>query len=115
MAKNRNNVRKSMARIVIDVFLKNQATSEDKAISIDKFKDVKLTSESIAYTIANLIEDGVVIKLDNEKFYFDQLAWDRLEKKVMRQYWLIFIGPIVIILFIMILLNINNLKALLFK
>ena len=42
MAKRDNNVRKTAARIIMDTFIKRKATSPEKAIPIEEFKDVKL-------------------------------------------------------------------------
>jgi len=98
MAK-KNNIRKTAAKMVIDIFHKRNAYDEASAIKVEMFKNLKLTSAVISYTIGNLINDGVVHKTNDNRYYFDQDGWRKLEKKVLRGYSLLFIVPIVFIVF----------------
>ncbi|MFV0381843.1 MAG: hypothetical protein ACK5KR_06455 [Breznakia sp.] len=97
MAKKNNN-RRTAAKMVMDIFHKHKAYDEKDAIEVDKFKNLKLTSAVISYTIGNLIQDGVVHKTESNTYYFDQEGWNKLEKKVLRGYSLLAIVPMVFLL-----------------
>lgn len=102
--------RQTAARIVMDAFLRRKATSPDKAVPLEEFKDLPLPSGAISYTIANFMNDEVVIKTTDDRYYFVQSKWKELEKKVTRGYWL-FVALPVILLFIF--LGIKHLPGLL--
>lgn len=102
MAK-KNSIRKTAAKMVIDIFHKHKAYDEATAIKVEEFKNLKLTSAVISYTIGNLINDGVVHKTDDDRYYFDQGGWRKLEKKVMRGYGLLFIVPVAFIVIFLVI------------
>lgn len=112
MAKRDNNVRKTAARIIMDTFIKRKATSPEKAIPIEEFKDVKLSTSVISYTIANFMEDEVVYKTGDDRYYFSQENWKKLEKKVTRGYWVIVAIPVVCLVAVLLLRHINDLMGL---
>lgn len=94
----KNNVRKTSARMVMDVLKNNGAYTESSAISVDKFKNLKLSSQVIAYTISNLMQDNVVGKTDDDKYYFNEKGWKALEKKVNAGYIILIAVPIFFII-----------------
>lgn len=112
MAKRDNNVRKTAARIIMDTFIKRKATSPEKAIPIEEFKDVKLSTSVISYTIANFMEDEVVYKIGDDRYYFSQENWKKLEKKVTRGYWVMVAIPVVCLVAVLLLRHINDLMGL---
>ena len=112
MAKRDNNVRKTAARIIMDTFIKRKATSPEKAIPIEEFKDVKLSTSVISYTIANFMEDEVVYKTGDDRYYFSQENWKKLEKKVTRGYWVMVAIPVVCLVAVLLLRHINDLRGL---
>ena len=112
MAKRDNNVRKTAARIIMDTFIKRKATSPEKAIPIEEFKDVKLSTSVISYTIANFMEDEVVYKTGDDRYYFSQKNWKKLEKKVTRGYWVMVAIPVVCLVAVLLLRHINDLMGL---
>lgn len=89
-----------MAKIVIDVFLRSGAVSKEKAIPIEEFKDVKMTSAVISYTIGNLMQDGIVQKTEDNRFYFVEAAWNKRKKKVNRAYWILLGMPLIILILV---------------
>ena len=99
MAK-KHTVQQSAGRLVMAVFHKHKAYDESKAISIDKFKNVALSSEMIGYTFGNLLQEGVLHKTEADTFYFDQKQWNKIERRVNRVYWVMLLAPIVALLFL---------------
>lgn len=113
MAKRDNNVRKTAARIIMDTFIKRKATSPERAIPIESFKDVKLSTSVISYTIANFMEDEVVYKTGDDRYYFSEENWKKLEKKVTRGYWVMVAIPVICLIVVLLLRHINDLMNLL--
>lgn len=98
MAKKGNtNVRKTAARIVMDVFIRKQAVDPESAIEINEFKDVKLSTSVISYTIANFMEENIVCKTGDDRYYFVESKWKELEKKVNRGYWIFAFTPLAVL------------------
>ncbi|OCN05859.1 hypothetical protein A4S06_07400 [Erysipelotrichaceae bacterium MTC7] len=92
MAK-KNSASKTAAKIVMDVFHKYAAYDESRAIGIKRFKNVKLTSQVVGYTIANFMQDDIVIKTDDDKYYFNEKAYKKLQRKVMFGYGILILVP----------------------
>lgn len=115
MAKSQNEAKKTMAKIVIDVFLRRKATSAENAIPIEEFKDVKMTSSVISYTIGNLMQDGIVQKTEDNRFYFVEEAWNKMKKKVNRAYWILLGMPLLCLIVILLFTNWNDLSKIFFK
>lgn len=95
--KKKTTERQTSARIVMDAFLRRKATSPEKAIPLEEFKDLPLASGVISYTIANFMNDGVVVKTMDDRYYFLQAKWKELEKKVTRGYWMFVALPIILL------------------
>lgn len=91
----RVSARQTSGQAVIKMLKKHQAYDEASAIGYDVLKNVNLTTPVLAYTIANLMEEKVVVQTEDERYYFSQKNWDKLEKKVLSSYSILFIVPIV--------------------
>lgn len=115
MAKSQNTARKTMAKIVIDVFLKRDATSPETAIAIQEFKNVKMTSSVISYTIGNLMQDGIVQKTDDDRFYFVEEQWKKLQKKVKKAYWILLGMPLFVLIIVLLFQYGNDLSKIFFQ
>lgn len=115
MAKSQNTARKTMAKIVIDVFLRRGATTPDTAIPIQEFKDVKMTSSVISYTIGNLMQDGIVQKTDDDRFYFVEEQWNKLQKKVKKAYWILLGMPLIVLIVVLLFQYGDDLSKIFFK
>ncbi|NBK99410.1 MAG: hypothetical protein EOM50_15590 [Erysipelotrichia bacterium] len=111
----KNTTKSTMAKIVMDVFLKHNATSPETAIKIDAFKDVKLTASVISYTIANFMQDDIVLKTEDDRYYFDQVAWKKMEKKVMRGYWMLIALPLIVLLVLLLVTHWGDLRSAFFR
>ena len=111
MSKKNNSARETAARIVMDAFIKRKATSPETAIPIEKFKDVKLSTSVISYTIANFMEDEVVYKTGDDRYYFSMENWKKLEKKVTRGYWIMVAIPIICLAGVLLLRHIGDIIA----
>lgn len=111
----KNTTKQTMARIIMDVFLKHEATSPDNAIPIEAFKDVKLTTAMVSYTIANFMQDGIVLKTGDDRYYFDEEAWGKMGKKVMRGYWMMIILPLVLLIIILLVTHWGDLRTAFFR
>lgn len=103
MAKKRANPRKTAGRLVIDTLKSNKAFDEKSAQPVVIFKDLPLSTTLIAYTIANLMQDGVVIQTDDEKYYYSEENWKKFESKFNRVYWMLIIIPTVLLVFFLVL------------
>ncbi len=98
-------VQQSAGRLVIEVFRFHRANDQQHAITIDKFKDVPLSSDMIGYTFGNLIQEGVIVKTNDNRYYFDQDAWKNIERKVNRVYWFMLITPFVFLALFLLITN----------
>lgn len=98
-------LQESAGRLVMAVFHKNKAYNETKALPIEAFKDVPLSSDMIGYTFGNLIGEKVIVKTNDERFYFDELVWKRLEKRFNRAYWVMLLAPLIALLIFLFFMN----------
>ena len=98
--KKKSSVQKTAGSMIIGVLKRNAAFSPDTAIEIEKFKNVKLTSDVIAYTIANLMQDEIIIRTDDDRYYYSHANYRKLEKKVNRIYKMMIGVPLAVILLI---------------
>ena len=103
MAKKRANPRKTAGRLVIDTLKSNKAFDEKSAQPVTIFKDLPLSTTLIAYTIANLMQDEVVIQTEDEKYYYSEENWKKFESKFNRVYWMLIIVPTVLLVFFLVL------------
>ena len=99
--KKKGTERVTAARIVMDAFLRRNATSPDKAVPLESFKDLPLASGVISYTIANFMKDDVVVKTADDRYYFVQSKWKELEKKVTRGYWMFVALPVIVLVILL--------------
>lgn len=88
------------ASMVLEVLKKKNAVNKETALPVDAFKDLKLTTTTLSYTIANLVEEGVVGQTEDGKFYYDDAGFKALETKFVRGYAMIFIIPIAAVILI---------------
>lgn len=107
--------KQTMAKIVMDVFMKHEAKTPDTAIPIEAFKDVKLTASVISYTIANFMQDGIVLKTGDDRYYFDEEAWKKMGKKVMRGYWMLIALPLIVLIVILLFTHWGDLSSAFFR
>ena len=93
--KRKKGAKATAASMVMDTLKKRGA--------VDAFKTLPYATSTISYTISNLIEEGVVGKTNDERFYYDDLGFKALETKFVRGYSMIFIVPIVIAILVYVL------------
>ena len=98
--KRKKGAKATAASMVLEVLKKNNAINEATALPIEAFKDLKLTTTTLSYTIANLVEEGVVGQSEDGKFYYDEIGFKALETKFVRGYAMIFIIPIIAVILI---------------
>lgn len=87
--------RQTAGQAVIHFLRKKGATDPEHALGYDELKNIRLTTQVLAYTIANLMQEHVVERTADEKYWFNEKAWTKLERKVLRSYSFLFIIPIV--------------------
>lgn len=92
--KRRKNPGGTAAGLVIEALKKRDATDAKNAVPVSVFKDLPLQTNTLAYTIGNLIEEGVVVQTPDEKYWFDPMAYSALEVKFLKGYSMFFIIPI---------------------
>ena len=95
--KRKRGAKATAASMVMDTLKKREA------VDVSAFKNLPYATSTISYTITNLIEEGVVGKTDDERFYYDDLGFKALETKFVRGYSMIFIVPIVIAILVYVL------------
>ena len=99
--KRKRGAKATAASMVMDTLKKRGAVDEKSAVSV--FKNLPYATSTISYTISNLMEEGVVGKTNDERFYYDDLGFKALETKFVRGYSMIFIVPIVIAILVYVL------------
>lgn len=103
--KKRNSGR-TASEAVINVFRRHKAFSPKRAVQIDAFKDLPLSTSTISYTMANLIDQGVIMQSEDKKdYWFNEARWNELSKEVVRDYQLVFIVPLVVGLAVFVLIK----------
>ena len=78
MAKKKTTTGQTSARMVMDVLKKHYAFTPDTAVGYDAFKNLRLSTSVIAYTIANLMETDVIMKTDDDRYYFVEKNWNKV-------------------------------------
>lgn len=89
--------------LVVQNLKKHNAVSEETAIPIADFKNVKLSTTTLAFTLANLIEQGVVVQTKDEKYYYDDMKFKEIEKNFLKGYSMIIIIPLVFVVLFLLL------------
>ena len=85
-----------VGREVLNVLIQNNAFAEDSAIKLAKFKDLPFSSETIAYTIGNFYQEGIIKIVGNDRYYYDQATYNRYKKRK-TILWYVMIGlPILV-------------------
>ena len=101
--KRKRGAKATAASMVMDTLKKRGAVDEKTAVDVSVFKNLPYATSTISYTISNLMEEGVVGKTNDERFYYDDLGFKALETKFVRGYSMIFIVPIVIAILVYVL------------
>lgn len=115
MAKKNVSATKTAAKLVMDVFLRRNAVSEESAIKVDEFKNLRLTTSVISYTLANFINDGIVRTTEDNRYYFVEEEWNKMKKTVGKAYWILFGLPLIVLIIILLVTNWNDLSAIFIK
>lgn len=102
MASKKTTVQQTAARRVMDILKRKQAFSPETAVGYDAFKNISYPAQVVAYTIANLMENGVVMRTGDERFYFVEENWKKLTKKVNSVYLLLIGLPLIVFLIFLI-------------
>lgn len=89
------NPRKTAGRLVLDTFKEARAFGPKSAKPAEICKDLPLSSNTIAYTITNMMVDGILIQTEDGRFYYSEQNWQKFQRKFNRIYWLIILIPIV--------------------
>ena len=99
----KTNGRATSGQAVMNALKQAGAVDEKTAVGYDVLQKVRLTTPVLAYTIANLMEENVVIQTPDERYYYNQRGWIKLERKVLGSYtFLIIIPAVAYILFMLI-------------
>jgi|SRR5690554_2366643 len=98
MATKRANPRKTAGRLVIDTLKSNKAIDESSAKPVTIFKDLPLSTTLIAYTIANLMQDDIIIHTSDDKYYYSEKNWRKFENKFNRVYLMLIVIPAVLLM-----------------
>ncbi|MBR3203550.1 MAG: hypothetical protein IKF60_08185 [Solobacterium sp.] len=93
-SKKRVSGRQTAGQAVIQYLKRAGALDAEHAIGYDQLKNIKLTTQVLAYTIANMMEEKVIVRTEDERYYFNEKAWAKLEGKVLGAYSFLFIIPL---------------------
>ena len=103
MTLGKTNGRRTSGQAVMNALKKAGALDEKSAVGYEVLQKVRLTTPVLAYTIANLMEENVVVQTEDERYYFNQAGWNKLEWKVLSSYAFLFIIPAVAYLLFMLI------------
>lgn len=95
--------RATAASLVMNVLKKKGAFTPETAIEISAFKDLPLATSTISYTIANLMEQKVIVQTPDQKYYYSEKGYKHLENTFLMGYSAIFIVPIVVAILVWLL------------
>ena len=73
--KRKRGAKATAASMVMDTLKKRGAVDEKSAVDVSVFKNLPYATSTISYTISNLMEEGVVGKTNDERFYYDDLGF----------------------------------------
>lgn len=91
------------ASMVLEVLRKRDATCPERAVDIKVFKDLTLATVTLSYTIANLVEQGIVVQTEDGKYYYSAEGYKKLEKKLFRGYSMFIVIPAVSVIIVLLL------------
>lgn len=96
------NGQQTAATSVINMMKEMGALDAEHAIGYEQLKDIKLTTPVLAYTLANLMKEKVIIRTEDEHYYYSLAGWKKMERKVYVGYGILIIVPAVaVVLFIL--------------
>ncbi|MGB4984575.1 MAG: hypothetical protein WBO70_02235 [Erysipelotrichaceae bacterium] len=104
MAKRKSN-KFTAGKYIIDVFRNHHAYSPDEAIKVETFKNIPLTSEVVAFTMGNFIKDGIVLVTGDDRYYFCEKAWKKLNWKINFAYVMVVFFPILVYFIVMFIIH----------
>lgn len=110
----KESVQQSAGKLIMMVFHHHQAYDSNTAIALTQLSKVPLSSDMIAYTVANFVQEGVLVVTPDDKYYFDQAVWKKLQRQVNRIYWVMLLAPVIIMILFLLLFNQGQLWASLF-
>lgn len=93
--------RATAASMVLETLKKRKAFDSKSAIPVSAFKDLPLATKTLVYTIANLVEEGVVVQTDGDLYYYDELGFKALEVKFVKGYSMFIVIPIVLLVIVL--------------
>jgi hypothetical protein len=85
----------SPVRKIVNCFLENGAVNEKGAISVDEIV-VDLKEKEKDYILKEFVRDGYIIKLQDEKLWFNEQKWTEKIRKLTLQYSLIMGIPFIV-------------------
>ena len=95
--------RATAASMVLETLKKRNALDDKTAVPVAAFKDLPLHTKTLAYTIANLVEEGVGGQTSDERYYYDDLGYKALEVKFVKGYSMFVIIPIVLLVLVLLI------------
>ena len=85
--------RATAASMVLETLKKRKAFDSKSAMP--------LATKTLVYTIANLVEEGVVVQTDGDLYYYDELGFKALEVKFVKGYSMFIVIPIVLLVIVL--------------
>lgn len=82
------------ASLVMNCLKDKGAVKASKARDVSVFKNLPLSTPTISYTVANLVKQGVIIRTPDDKYYYSEKGYKKLENHFLMGYSAIFIVPI---------------------
>jgi len=110
MTKSSMNPRKTAGRLVLDTFKDAKAFGVKSAQPVEICKDLPLSTKTIAYTISNMMTDGILIQTEDKRFYYSEANWQKFQKKFNRIYWILLIIPVSVAIFLYALKLLNLIR-----
>ena len=96
--KSKENKNAAIGRQVLDILIQQQAFDEASAVKLAKFKNLPFSSETIAYTIGNFYQEGIIKITENDRYYYDQAVYSSYKKRKTLQWYFLIGLPIIIFL-----------------
>ncbi len=97
------NVKATAASMVIQTLKNKGAVNEATAVGYSAFKNVKMSNATLSYTIANLVDEKVLVMVGDDKFYYSEAGYKALEKRFMRGYSAFIVVPVLMVILFLIL------------
>ena len=101
--KKTKSIQQTAVQKVLEILHAKKAYSEKTAVGYDAFKNMTYPTQVIAYTLANLMENEVVKRTEDERFYFVEENWNKLKKKIsLSNYFFLGLPLIIFLIFLLI-------------